>query len=176
MTHRRAALLVAAVALAIPRNARADFPPDDTFATQRKTRVAENNGPLHFADSPTITSAAGTVLALPPGYYLTDPQFAALDAELRRAQDAETRLRAENDSLRESAARSSDRGGVRLARRSRLHSSVECLRARTRIRRVPRSLLEDWRHHANGVGTPHPIIRASEGARMPELKSGGAHF
>lgn len=83
MTPRRAALIAAALAVAIPRTAGAE--------------------PLHFVNGGTVTTPRGTVLELPPGYYLADDAFAALDAELRRAQDAETRLRAENESFRKSA-------------------------------------------------------------------------
>lgn len=67
--------------------------------------------PLHFARPIVITTASGRTLDAPPGYYLADPTFAALDAELRRAQDAETRLGAENESLRRSA---SERPGLAL--------------------------------------------------------------
>lgn len=58
----------------------------------------------HFKSAPTCTTARGTVLSLPIGYYVADNSFARLDAELRRAQDVETRLTAENTSLRKSAA------------------------------------------------------------------------
>lgn len=68
------------------------------------TRAAAEPAPtLRFRESPTITSARGTVLALPPGYYVPEPAWDALDAEVRRLQDAETRLAAENASLRASA-------------------------------------------------------------------------
>lgn len=39
---------------------------------------------------------------LPPGRFLDELTFSALDAELKRLQDAETRLAAENKAMRES--------------------------------------------------------------------------
>ncbi len=44
------------------------------------------------------------MLELPPGYYLAEPAWNQIDAELRRAQDAETRLAAENKVFRKYAA------------------------------------------------------------------------
>lgn len=41
---------------------------------------------------------------LGPGYFLDDEAYAKLDTEVRRLQDSETRLQAENNSLRASAA------------------------------------------------------------------------
>lgn len=41
---------------------------------------------------------------LPPGHFVDQATWLRLDVELRRAQDAETRLAAENTSLRASAA------------------------------------------------------------------------
>lgn len=58
--------------------------------------------PWRFRQPPTITTPRGTVLELPPGYYLAEPTWSALDAELRRLQERETRLEAENTSLRKS--------------------------------------------------------------------------
>lgn len=51
-----------------------------------------------------VRTEAGSHVTLPPGYFLPEPAFERLDAELRRLQDAETRLKAENESLRASAA------------------------------------------------------------------------
>ncbi len=41
---------------------------------------------------------------LPPGHFVDRNTWSALDVEMKRAQDAETRLAAENQSLRVSAA------------------------------------------------------------------------
>jgi hypothetical protein len=43
-------------------------------------------------------------LNLAPGYYLTEDTWGRLDGEVRRLQESEIRLRAENDSLRKSDA------------------------------------------------------------------------
>lgn len=51
----------------------------------------------------TVSDGAGNSRGLPPGYFLPDESWNALDLELRRLQEAETRLSAENQSLRESA-------------------------------------------------------------------------
>lgn len=40
---------------------------------------------------------------LAAGYFMDEPTYNRLDAEMKRLQDAETRLRAENSSLKESA-------------------------------------------------------------------------
>jgi hypothetical protein len=56
-------------------------------------------------DTPAhLTTTGGTDLQLPPGYYLPEPAWDAMDAEMRRLQDAETRLTAENGSLKASAS------------------------------------------------------------------------
>ncbi len=58
---------------------------------------------LHVKTPFQIISEGGTNIHVPPGYVLNEPQWGSLDTELRRLQDAETRLSAENDSLRDSA-------------------------------------------------------------------------
>lgn len=60
--------------------------------------------PIHVLSPSTITTEKGNSLALPPGWFLAEPLMVKLDTELRRLQDAETRLTAENESLRKSAA------------------------------------------------------------------------
>jgi hypothetical protein len=47
---------------------------------------------------------------LPPGYYFSEGAYNTLDAEVKRLQDAETRLGAENESLRKSAESGSWKG------------------------------------------------------------------
>lgn len=59
-----------------------------------------------ITESVTIRADSGAELRVPPGMYVPTPAWLALDAELKRAQDAETRLAAENKSLRTSAAES----------------------------------------------------------------------
>lgn len=54
---------------------------------------------------PTVLEVpSGKRLELPPGRFYPDPDFTKLDAEFRRLQDVETRLTAENGSLRSSAS------------------------------------------------------------------------
>ncbi len=66
--------------------------------------TAEAPPPTHLASSSAVHTDGGSDLRLPPGYFLAEPTWLRLDAETRRLQDAETRLRAENTSLRASAA------------------------------------------------------------------------
>lgn len=54
----------------------------------------------------------GTKETHPPSYLLPMPDWDKLDAEVRRLQDAETRLKVENDSLRLSAERTTPPWGV----------------------------------------------------------------
>ena len=49
-----------------------------------------------------IISDGGTDLRLPPGYILTEEQWSELDKEFHRLQEQETRLKAENESLKDS--------------------------------------------------------------------------
>ncbi len=65
---------------------------------------AEAPPPTHLASSSAVHTDGGSDLRLPPGYFLAEPTWMRLDTETRRLQDAETRLRAENASLRASAA------------------------------------------------------------------------
>ena len=51
----------------------------------------------------TLTTEKGSILKLPPGYFLDEPTWAKRDAELKLAQDAVTRLKAENESFRKDA-------------------------------------------------------------------------
>ena len=47
---------------------------------------------------------------LPPGYYFSEGAYTKLNSEMIRLQDAETRLGAENESLRKSAEGGSWKG------------------------------------------------------------------
>lgn len=78
------------------------------------TRAAADPAPLpapantsltwyHVETPGHLVTEGGTDLRLPPGYYLPEPVWRALDTEVRRLQDQETRLTAENASLTESA-------------------------------------------------------------------------
>lgn len=50
----------------------------------------------------TLRADSGAELRLPPGFFVPLPLWETLDQEVRRLQDAETRLGAENRSLRAS--------------------------------------------------------------------------
>jgi hypothetical protein len=67
------------------------------------TAAADDDAPIHLTAGATCRTPAGVDLDLPPGYYLSEPKWDALDLEVRRLQDTETRLSAENLSLRASA-------------------------------------------------------------------------
>ena len=56
--------------------------------------------------SASVLTTAKTRIELPPLWWILPPdKYPAMDAELKRAQEAETRLTAENGSLRSSAAK-----------------------------------------------------------------------
>lgn len=71
------------------------------------TRAAADPGPtaepvvetetLHLTGGGTVDTPGGSHLILPPGYYVPEPEWDTLDAEVRRLQDQETRLTAERD-------------------------------------------------------------------------------
>lgn len=60
-------------------------------------------GPVRFRTPSAVVTEGGASLRLPAGYFLVDPLWTSWELELRRLQDAETRLAAENESLRRSA-------------------------------------------------------------------------
>ncbi len=59
----------------------------------------------HLKSGGTLTTRKGSVLELPPGYFLDEPTFVRRHVELVDAQDKVTRLGAENRVLREEASR-----------------------------------------------------------------------
>lgn len=56
----------------------------------------------HFKTPSTLKTDGGSELRLPPGYFLDEQKWQERDLELKRAQEARTRLTAENASLRKS--------------------------------------------------------------------------
>lgn len=54
----------------------------------------------HIKTEAKCESAAGSVFTLPPGFYMSETLRVKLDTEVRRLQDTETRLKAENVKLR----------------------------------------------------------------------------
>jgi hypothetical protein len=59
----------------------------------------------HLKSPSTVTTERGSVLTLPPGYFLDEPTWGERDTRLKNAEDERTRLKAENESLRKSAAK-----------------------------------------------------------------------
>lgn len=78
--------LTAAIVVALSRGAYGD--PSPTY--------------LHMRTPSHVVTDGGSDLRLPPGYFLDEPTHDKVDAEVRRLQDAETRLTAENQSMRKS--------------------------------------------------------------------------
>ena len=64
---------------------------------------ADGDAPKHFHTPAHCDTDGGSHVDLPPGYFYDEAQKKAADVEMKRLQDAETRLRAENTSLRKSA-------------------------------------------------------------------------
>jgi len=62
-----------------------------------------NGEPVHLKSPSKVETQAGSKLELPPGYFFEEAEKAALDVELKRLQEREVRLDAENKSLRKSA-------------------------------------------------------------------------
>lgn len=59
--------------------------------------------PVHLKSPSKVETQAGSKLELPPGYFFEEAEKAALDVEMKRLQEREVRLAAENKSLRASA-------------------------------------------------------------------------
>lgn len=57
---------------------------------------------LRMREDTTLTKDNGEQYRLPPGHYYDDPTWEMLDDELKRLQNQETRLTAENESLKKS--------------------------------------------------------------------------
>lgn len=89
MTGRRARIGVVAATLLIAARAAADPAPTSH---------------VHIRSASSVHTDGGSEARLPPGWFLDEASYAALDAEMRRLQDAEVRLTAENKSFRETAA------------------------------------------------------------------------
>lgn len=57
--------------------------------------------PTHVKSPTQCRTERGTELSFPPGYFLPEPTWLRLDGEMKRLQEQETRLTAENLKLRE---------------------------------------------------------------------------
>lgn len=95
---RKVAVAVATVVALSARAAHGDAPtpPEPPLVAP----LQPGTGFLHLRSSTSVATDGGTNLRLPPGYYLDEPTWEKLDSEFRRLQDAETRLTAENKSMR----------------------------------------------------------------------------
>lgn len=93
--RRQLALVAMVCVLTVPRTAFAD---EDIV-----THPPPVN--LHISSNSTLRTDVDQHVAhrLPPGYFFDEGTFDKLDAELRRLQEQETRLTAENESLRDSS-------------------------------------------------------------------------
>jgi hypothetical protein len=59
--------------------------------------------PTHLLSPSHVVTRGGSELDLPEGYFVPEETWDHLDLELRRLQESETRLRAENEAFRRSA-------------------------------------------------------------------------
>lgn len=100
---RRLAATAAVLALLLPAGAAAE-PASDPAADERPVVEPRPGELLHLRSPALAETEGGSLIRLPPGYFLAEPTWDVLDAEVRRLQDAETRLGAENASLRASAS------------------------------------------------------------------------
>lgn len=57
----------------------------------------------HLRSPSTCQTDGGSSVRFPPGVFVPDPDWLRIDTEVRRLQDAETRLGAENRVLRDAA-------------------------------------------------------------------------
>lgn len=58
---------------------------------------------VHLKTPSSVVTEGGSTLTLPPGYFLDEQTWQERDLEMRRLQEQETRLVAENKVLRESS-------------------------------------------------------------------------
>jgi len=65
------------------------------------TDVEDVPEPTHLKSPTQCRTERGSEVNFPPGYFLPEPTWLRLDNEVRRLQEQETRLTAENNRLRE---------------------------------------------------------------------------
>lgn len=98
--HKALALLVGLFVLLVAARGAAGQPAPDAGPAEVEVEPDE---PLQFVVGPRCT-VGPVAVSLAPGRFLPEPVWSRLDAEVRRLQDAETRLGAENASFRKQAA------------------------------------------------------------------------
>ncbi len=64
--------------------------------------IPDDSPPLHLNSRSRVVTEGGANLRLPRGYFVPEGKWDALDLEVKRLQDQETRLSAENEALRDS--------------------------------------------------------------------------
>lgn len=77
------------------------------LSTRAATQPASDPEPaphVHVLEPATITTDSGKSRRIPPGHFVDEPRWSLLDVEMRRLQDAETRLTAENASMRKTTS------------------------------------------------------------------------
>jgi len=104
---RRRHLIAVTVVMALAARAAADPQPTsapDPCEADAGPVTPPLDKPVHLSTPSLVATDGGSDLHLPPGYYLAEPLYKQWDAETKRLQTAETRLTAENKSLRASAS------------------------------------------------------------------------
>jgi hypothetical protein len=96
VTRRHRAAAAAAVLASLATRAAADAPkpappPDLTHY-------------VHLESASHVRTVNGSESDLPPGYFLDEPTWAKVDADVKATQDLQTRLLAENASMRKTLA------------------------------------------------------------------------
>jgi hypothetical protein len=106
------AILIPRLTLADPAPAPAPAPPADILsdlagAAEPPLVTPDLTHPVHLLSASTVETAGGSrVRLVTPGWFLADVVWKKLDDEVKRLQDAEVRLTAENLSFRTSASSS----------------------------------------------------------------------
>lgn len=104
MRHQRKIIAV----LLMATTARAAADPDREGSGSGAADLPDQEASItHLKSDADCVTAKGSKVHLPAGFALDEATWAARDAEYRRLQDAETRLTAENTSLKASASGSS---------------------------------------------------------------------
>lgn len=96
---RRAAALTVAIALAAHAAYGDPTPPAPAPTAPAAPPAPPAASRWHVAAPWTLTLSSGTAFTMPPAYILPDKSWNDLDAEMKRLQDEDTRLTAENKSL-----------------------------------------------------------------------------
>jgi hypothetical protein len=102
--RRRLQLAVAAGVILLARAATADPAPTPPHGTTGAGSPTPGETFEHIESPSTLKTDGGTELRLPPGYFLDEPSWDRLNTNMRALQDLDTRLMAENQSMKASLA------------------------------------------------------------------------